>query len=315
MQDDTVASLSYAILMDGKIFLSEALGYSDYQNKIKADTSTIYRIGSITKPITAFLMMQMIEKGYFKLDDKIEDYLPEVKNLIGYSDSTKITFRQLATHYSGLPFNPDLEDAALGPIEHWEDKVIEGLSVTSFQYKPNEKYSYSNYGYGILGLAISRAVGRPFIELVQEYIFSPLKMGNTYFVLPNDKLSQLAIGTMKKGYEQYYEIYNKEQKGRGYKVPVGGVYSTCNDYAKFMQAIMGVSKTKILSDKNLELMLSIGIGYGHKGSNYGYTTAFAIDKKFNNGVILMRNYYPEYGYRDFTKDFLDQLSKTEEIKY
>lgn len=315
MQDDTVASLSFAIVIDGKIVLSEALGYADHQNKIKADTSTIYRIGSITKPITAFLMMQMIEKGYFKLDDKIEDYLPEVKNLIGYSDSTKITFRQLATHYSGLPFNPDLEGAAIGPIEQWEEKVIAGFSVTSFQYKPNEKYSYSNYGYGILGLAISRAVDRPFIELVQENIFSPLKMDNTYFVLPNDKLSHLAIGTMKKGYEQYNEIYIKEQNGRGYKVPVGGVYSTPYDYAKFMQAIMGISKAKILSDKSLELMLSIGIGYGHKGSNYGYTTAFAIDKKFNNGVILMRNYYPEYGYRDFTKDFLDQLSNTEEKKY
>jgi CubicO group peptidase (beta-lactamase class C family) len=254
----------------------------------------------------------MIEKGYFGLDDKIEDYLPEVKNLIGYSDSTKITFKQLATHFSGLPFNPNLEGAAIGPVEYWEEKLIEGLQVTSFQYKPNEKYSYSNFGYGILGLAISRAVGRPFIELVQENIFSPLKMNNTYFILPNDKVNHLAVGTMKKGYENFNAIYLLEQKGRGYKVPVGGVYSTPNDYAMFMQAIMGVSKVRILSDKSLALMLSIGIGYGHQGTNYGYTTAFTIDKRFNNGVILMRNYYPEYGYRDFTKSFLEQLNQAEE---
>jgi CubicO group peptidase (beta-lactamase class C family) len=311
MRDDTVASLSFAILIDGKIVVSDAIGYADYQNKIKADSNTIYRIGSITKPITAFLMMQMAEKGYFKLDDKVEDYLPEVKRLIGYSDSTKITFKQLATHYSGLPFNPDLENAALGPIEHWEEKVIEGLAVTSFQYKPDETYSYSNYGYGILGLAISRAVGRSFTELVQENIFSPLQMDNTSFVMPSNKLNHLAVGTMKKGFENCIDIYLLEQKGRGYKVPVGGIYSTPCDYAKFMQAIMGLSKTSILSDKSREMMLSIGIGYGHKGSNYGYTTAFAIDRKLKNGVILMRNYFPEYEYQNFTKDFVDHLSRAE----
>jgi CubicO group peptidase (beta-lactamase class C family) len=320
MQDDTVASLSYCILIDGKIVFSEAIGYADCQNKIKADTNTIYRIGSITKPITAFLMMQMIEKGYFKLDDKIEDYLPEVKNLIGYSDSTRITFRQLARHRSGLPINPGLDGAASGPIEQWEDKVIAAIPTTSFIFKPDEKFSYSNFGFGILGLAISRAVGKPFMELVQENIFSPLKMNSTFFIMPNDKWSRLATGTMKQGYEQYKDVPVIEQKGRGYKVPVGGVYSTPNDYAKFIQALMGKSEVKILSDENCKLIKTIGIGVrvadfqndfvliGVEGSNVGYTTAFAFDRKYNNGVILMRNYYPEYGYREYTKDFLEQLN-------
>jgi CubicO group peptidase (beta-lactamase class C family) len=327
MQDDTMASLSFAILIDGKIVLSEAFGYADYQNKIKADTTTIYRIGSITKPITAFLMMQMAEKGFFNLDDKIEDYLPEVKNLIGYSDSTKITFKQLARHRSGLPFSPGLEGAASGPIEHWEDKVIEAIPTTSFIFKPDEKFCYSNFGFGILGLAISRAFGKPFMELVQKNIFEPLKMNSTFFIMPNDKWCRLATGTMKKGYEQYKEVPIIEQKGRGYKVPVGGVYSTPNDYARFMQALMGKSEIKILSDDNCELIKTIGIGVrvadfhndfvliGVEGTNVGYTTAFSFDRETNNGVILMRNYYPEYGYRDFTKDFLDQLSKTKEKKY
>jgi CubicO group peptidase (beta-lactamase class C family) len=321
MQDDTMASLSYAILIDGKVVLSEAIGYADYQNKIKADTNTIYRIGSITKPITAFLMMQMAEKGYFTLDDKVEDYLPEVKNLIGYSDSTAITFKQLARHRSGLPSDPGLEGAAIGPIEHWEDKVIEAIPTTSFISKPDEKFSYSNFGFGILGVAISRAVGKSFIELVQENIFIPLKMNSTFFIIPEDKWSRLATGTMKKGYEQYKDVPLIEQKGRGYKVPVGGLYSTPNDYAKFMQALMGMSEIKTVSDDNCKLIKTIGIGVrvadfhndfvliGVEGTNVGYTTAFSFDRKTNNGVILMRNYFPEYGYREFTKDFLEQLNK------
>jgi CubicO group peptidase (beta-lactamase class C family) len=253
--------------------------------------------------------------------------LPEVKNLIGYSDSTKITFKQLARHRSGLPFSPGLEGAASGPIEHWEDKVIEAIPTTSFIFKPDEKFCYSNFGFGILGLAISRAFGKPFMELVQKNIFEPLKMNSTFFIMPNDKWCRLATGTMKKGYEQYKEVPIIEQKGRGYKVPVGGVYSTPNDYARFMQALMGKSEIKILSDDNCELIKTIGIGVrvadfhndfvliGVEGTNVGYTTAFSFDRETNNGVILMRNYYPEYGYRDFTKDFLDQLSKTKEKKY
>jgi len=313
MQDDTVASLSYAILIDGKIVLSEALGYADYQDKIKADTSTIYRIGSITKPITAFLMMQMIEKDYFKLDDKIEDYLPEVKNLIGYSDSTKITFRQLATHTSGLPFNPDNNDASIGPIDKWEDKVIEAIPYTSFKFKPGEKESYSNYGYAILGLAISRAVKQPYIDLVYNKIFIPLKMYNSYFIVPDDKINQLSAGTMTKSYEQYKDVPTMEHKGKGFHVPAGCVYSTPNDFSKFMQALMGVSNTKIIRDSTLALMKSMQIGLGHGGSTAGYTALYIIDDKTKNGVIIMRNYFPEYGYRDYTKRFMEELTRIEKI--
>lgn len=309
MQNDTLASLSVAVLINGKVEWSEAFGYADSKNKILADTNTIYRIGSLTKPITAFLMMQMIDEGYFKLDDRIEDFFPEIKKLIGYSDSTRITFRQLATHTSGLPFNPDNNNASIGPIDKWEDKVIEELPYTSFKFKPGEKESYSNYGYAILGLAISRAVKQPYINLVHNKIFLPLKMFSSYFSVPDNKVNFLSVGTMDKSYEQYKDVPEMEHKGKGFHVPAGCVYSTPNDFAKFMQAIMGVSKTKILSDSTLRLMKSIGIGLGHNGSTAGYTASYVIDDKTNNGLIIMRNYFPEYGYRNYTKGFLERLRK------
>ncbi len=324
MLADTMTSLSYVVLIDGKIVLEEAIGYADYENKIPADTNTLYRIGSITKPITAFLMMQMIEKGYFKLDDKIEDYLPEIKNLTGYSDSTKITFRQLVTHTSGLPFEPGLKDAALGPVEFWEEKLLAAIPVTSLQSRPGEKVRYSNFGFGILGLAISRAAGKPFMELVQKNIFDPLKMTNTFFILPDDKSGQLAAGIMKSSFAKYKDLPEIERKGRGYKVPVGGIYSNPKDYAKFVQALMGVSEPKILSDAECDLMKEKKLGIwsttiskdfillGHYGTNAGYTTAFVFDKKYKNGVVLMRNFFPDYGYRKYTKDFLELLNLASE---
>jgi CubicO group peptidase (beta-lactamase class C family) len=308
MHDDTLASLSVAVLIDGKIGWSDAFGYADSKNKIFADTNTIYRIGSLTKPITAFLMMQMIDEGYFKLDDKIEDYFPEIKKLIGYSDSTKITFRQLATHTSGLPFNPDNPDASIGSIDKWEEKVIEEIPHTSFKFKPGEKESYSNYGYAILGLAISRAVKQPYIDLVCNKIFIPLKMYNSYFIVPDNKVNHLSAGTMTESYEQYKDVPAMEHKGKGFHVPAGCVYSTPNDFSKFMQVLMGVSNTKIIKDSTLALMKSMQIGLGHGGSTAGYTAFYIIDDKTKDGVIIMRNYFPEYGYRDYTKRFMAALT-------
>src|SRR5688572_9738629 len=85
LADSIEGSMSVAIVKDNKIIYSRAFGYSDRKTKALADTSTIYRTGSITKSFTAFLMMQLVEEGIIKLNDPVEMYLPEVKNLIGYS--------------------------------------------------------------------------------------------------------------------------------------------------------------------------------------------------------------------------------------
>src|SRR5688500_20027211 len=102
LKDDGLeGSISAAIIKGDKIVWSKAFGYADKERKILDDTGTIYRTGSISKSFTAFLMMQLVEEGLIKLDDPIELYLPEIKKLKGYSDSTRITFHQLSSHTSG----------------------------------------------------------------------------------------------------------------------------------------------------------------------------------------------------------------------
>src|SRR5688572_2949670 len=195
IKDDGIeGSISAAIVRNDKIMWSKAFGYADREMRTPADTNTIYRTGSISKSFTAFLMMQLVEEGLIKLDDPIELYLPEIKKLKGYSDSTRITFHQLSSHTSGLIREPELEGAAKGPIENWEDKIIQSIPKTSFQSKPGEKFSYSNIGYGILGLSLSRAVKTPFLELMKDKIFIPLKMNSSYFQIPNDITPRLAQG-------------------------------------------------------------------------------------------------------------------------
>ncbi|WP_025667083.1 serine hydrolase domain-containing protein [Aquimarina megaterium] len=307
LEDDNVkGNISIAIVKGDSIIWSGAYGLVDINTNTKADSTTIYRIGSISKSFTAFLMMQLVQDGTIELDEQIEKYLPEISELSGYSDSTKITFLQLASHTSGLIREPNLEKAASGPIGEWESKVLKSIPKTSFQSKPGEKYSYSNIGFGILGLALSRAAKKSFIELVKDKIFNPLNMNNSYFIVPKNKIVNLAKGMKHKSIGEINTQSKLEHKGRGYKVPNGGIYSTPIDLAKFIACNMGL--VEILSQKNLAIMQrnhtpngNYGLGFflyqdntistvGHGGGVAGYTCSLQFEKESQYGVILMRNY-------------------------
>jgi CubicO group peptidase (beta-lactamase class C family) len=313
VKDDHInGSISAAIVKNNKMIWSKAFGPSNINGHVLANTQTIYRAGSIAKSFTAFLMMQLVQDGTIELDNPIELHFPQIRELEGYSDSTKITFRQLASHTSGLIREPKLEKADSGPIEEWENKVIQSIPTTSFENKPGEKFSYSNIGYGILGLALSRAANQPFIKMIEEKIFKPLKMENSFFVVPQHQLENLSqgIGGGPFGDEENdIEGPKNEHRGRGYKVPNGGIYSTPADLGKFLMSNLG--NPNILDKKYLEMMHtnqtpektyhSYGLGFQlyqdpaikiveHSGGVLGYSAYFGFEKDFGYGVIIMRNY-------------------------
>ncbi|MCH2083491.1 MAG: beta-lactamase family protein [Saprospiraceae bacterium] len=313
LEDDNIdGSISAAIVHNNKIIWSKTFGFTDRITKIEADSNTIYRVGSVTKSFTALLMMQLEEDGILNIEEPIEKYLPEIKKLDGYADSTKITFKQLAAHTSGLEREPQLESVFSGGVDEWEQKLLEAIPKTSFQSKVGEKYSYSNIGYGILGLALARAANKPYTTLVEEKIFKPLQMENTHFSIPKQKLKQLAKGMEGGPFgELNIDTPQKEHLGRGYKVPNGAIYSTPNDLAKFMMGTMGFYD--LLEESKLEVMQkpaiiqneawwqSYGLGFrllrdsilstaGHTGAISGYTANFMFEKEQGFGVVIMRNY-------------------------
>jgi CubicO group peptidase (beta-lactamase class C family) len=321
--DNLHGSISVAIIKNDRLIWAGAYGYADKENNIIADSTTIYRIGSITKTFTATLLMQLIEERKIKLDDPVENYLPEIKNLNGYADAGKITFRQLASHTSGLKREPDMHNADVGPLEQWENKVLACIPKTSFNSKPGQEFLYSNIGVAILGLALSRVTGVPYIQMVQEGIFTPLHMDDTFFALPDDKRARLAEGLSnnEKGDKVNTELPLQEIKGRGYRVPNGGIFSTPGDLSKFVLSLMG--KPPLLTAESRKEMQNIPDGgkkYGlglmiinnqhwnviwHNGSVPGYTSQFLIDQQSGYAVILMRNY--NFGSTDLEKAALGLL--------
>jgi CubicO group peptidase (beta-lactamase class C family) len=311
--EDSIGSISAGVVVGRKVVWTNGFGWADIERKIPTSTGTIYRTGSISKSFTAVLMMLMIEEGHFKLDDPVEKYFPEINNLADRPENAEpITFRYLASHTAGLIREPRLKGAASGPISLWEDRVLASIPKTSYRSLPGEKYSYSNIGFGILGLAVSRAVGRPFTVLVKEHIFDPLGMRSSFFILSENHHPQLAMGYVH-GRDGSVNAGPpaREHEGRGYKVPNGGIYSTVGDLLKFVAAMTGSLTPNIFSEgTRLELITrqtpeegsGYGLGFsintdedgftsiGHGGSVAGYNAGMIFDAETKIGVVIFRNY-------------------------
>jgi CubicO group peptidase (beta-lactamase class C family) len=313
LRDDNVnGTISAAIVRRDETIWAKAFGSANRNGNRAADTKTIYRAASIAKSFTAFLMMLMVQDGTIALDQPVEEHLPEIRELEEYSDSTKITFHQLASHTAGLIREPKLEKADAGPIEEWQSKVLQSILKTSFESKPGERLSDSNIGYAILGVALSRAGNKPFLQLVEERIFQPLHLDNSFYVVPEHKRQNLAQGLGGGPFgdtEINLEGPENEHRGRGYKVPNGGLYSTPSDLAKFIMCNLGYAP--LLDGKHLDLMHnnqtpetsyhSYGLGFelykdpfihiaGHAGSVWGYTSYFGFEKECHYGTVIRRNY-------------------------
>lgn len=311
--EDGVGSISAGVVVGNDLVWAKGFGWADIERKIPADKETIYRTGSISKSFTAVLMMQMAEDGFFGLDDPVEKYFPAINNLSKKPEnSPSITFRHLASHTAGLNREPKLRDAARGPISQWENKILSSIPQTSFRSSPGEQYSYSNIGFGILGLAVSRASGTPFIELVREHIFEPQGMKSSFFILTAEYLPHMAMGYVKrKEGTVSAEFPALEHAGRGYKVPNGGIYSTVGDLAKFIAGMTGAAPLKLFSEETrLEILKrqtpegggGYGLGFsiridkegfqtiGHGGSVAGYNASMIFEPKSKIGVIIFRNY-------------------------
>ena len=311
--EDDVGGITAAITRGDQVIWSRGFGWADRERRTPAQANSIYRVGSISKSLTAVAMMQLAERGVLNLDDPLRRHLPEADGFVNETDQpATITLRHLASHTAGLIREPRLAGAASGPIDAWQDKVLESIPHTAIFQAPGTGYLYSNIGFGSLGLAISRAVGRPFRELVQTELFDPLGMSSSTFVLSDQQRRRLARGYANRGDGSIdAEQPEREHAGRGYKVPNGGWYTDVADLARFMALAMG-EKPEVLGARAARSLGEIqtpeepdrgyGLGFsirpaddgsimmGHGGSVAGYTAQIWFHPETRLGVVLLRNY-------------------------
>ncbi len=325
--EDGAGAVSVAVFRGDEVTWAKGWGWADIENEVPATAETIGRTGSISKTFTAALMTVLAERGLLDLDDPVAEYLPEIRELRDPPvDPGTITFRQLASHTAGLEREPALEGAASGPIQRWEEKVLASIPTTGFRTPPGTEYAYSNIGFGMLGLALSRAAGVPFMELMETLIFRPLGMEDSFFVLAEpDHIARMSVGYHRDRDtgEVSAERATREHFGRGYKVPNGGVYSTVGDLATFAAALMGRTDVALLSEGSRREMLTAqapaegyGLGLsirevdgvqvvGHGGSVAGYNAALVFDPETGLGVAMLRT----TGYDPPARELLVELAR------
>jgi CubicO group peptidase (beta-lactamase class C family) len=313
IDDKRIAGAVTLVMRHGQVAFFKAQGMQDREAGKPMRPDTIFRICSMSKPITSVAVMILYEEGYFLLEDPISKYLPEFKNpkvLVKPANggepytipaTREITIRDLLRHTSGLTYN---WNADLGPL-YKEANVAHGmlpydgtiadsvarLAKQPLLFSPGDRWEYS-LSVDVLGRLVEVVSGKPFDEFLRAQIFEPLGMKDTYFFPPDSKLDRLATAYTyydDKGLNRFPDTpvtegpftYSADYPYRGPKKLFSGgagLTSTAADYARFCQMMLEGGKlgnTRILSRKSVELMTHDQLG--KIGTDQSFGLGFGIE--------------------------------------
>jgi serine beta-lactamase-like protein LACTB len=304
MATTSVPGLSAAVVLDGHPEWSAGFGMADLENFVPATPATLFRLASISKPITATAVLQLWERGKLDLDAPIQKYCPAFPQ-----KESPITTRQLLGHLGGIRwYNPDHHnDVPIDSARHFTS-MEESLTVFEndpLAAKPGTKFVYSTYGYTVIGCVLEGASGQKYSDFVAENIFRPAGMNVTrtddfFAVIPHRA----------RGYHQEANgaVLNAGVLDSSYKVPGGGWLSSADDVASFAIAILA---DRLLKPATRELMWTPGktasgepidyaLGwhtqnkyglalYSHTGGQQGTSTSILLAPERKAGIVVLTN--------------------------
>jgi CubicO group peptidase (beta-lactamase class C family) len=296
----------------GEIAQVNTLGFQDREAKIPMKRDTIFRVASMSKPMTSVAALTLVEQGKMALTDPIEKWLPEFANpkVLNKPDSALndvhaaprgITVLDLLTHRSGLayPFTaqgplatalkPFMIEALGGPptVDDW----IKQLAALPLAFDPGTQWNYS-FSDDVLGALIGRVSGQSFGDYLQSHLFGPLGMRDSGFWLPKEKQGRLAA------------LYAEDETGK--RVPVahpaqeappkfasggGGLLSTADDYLKFGRMLLGrgrLGDVRILSPVSVALMTTNWLTPEQRRTS-GFTPNFWAGQGYGFGVSIVED--------------------------
>ena len=311
--------LSGAVVMiaqDGEIQMTQSLGYQNVEDQVPMRDDTIFRIFSMTKPITGTALMMLYDEGKFTLDDAVEKHLPELAGMevfVSQNDDGSwvtepadhpMTVRELMSHTGGLLYTPPLSQ---GPIanayfqagimntpNYTLAESIPALGDIPLDYQPGTQWVYS-ISVDVQGYLIEKLSGKTFDVFLQERLFDPLGMVDTGFYVKSDNASRLS--------RQYNPGQNgtltRTDNGSFLNPPKflsggGGLTSTAADYMKFAQMHLNggeLNGNRLLSEEAVQLMRSNqlpdavpNIGQLYPGNVFGLDFAVVNDSAAHQGA-------------------------------
>lgn len=233
VEREHVPGAAWGIVVDGMLAHVGTVGYRDVATRAPVDSSTVFRIASMTKSFTAMAIVRLRDEGKLSLDDPVERYVPELRALAyPTSDSRPITIRDLLTHAAGFPEDNPWGDRQLAITDQEMSQLMR--AGIPFSNAPGTAYEYSNYGFAILGRIVANVSGMPYREYVERHILRPLGMTSTTLSPESVPPSRLALG-----YRWEDEQWKLEpQLPDGAFGAMGGMLTSLGDLGRYVGAFL-----------------------------------------------------------------------------
>ena len=241
LQKQGVPGFTVAVGTNGRVVYSRGFGKADLENNVPMMAEALIRTGSIAKSISAVAAMTLVEAGQLDLDAPIQKYCKEFP-----TKPWPITTRQLLSHTAGIRHYRGTEP---DNTAHYA-RMSDGFSIfanDSLLFQPGTHFSYSTYGYTVVGCVIEGASGRSYYDYVHEHVLIPAGMTHTVV----DKLATIIPHRVRGYHGKESNITNAGLMDGSYKIPGGGLVSTSEDLVRFGLALMS---GKILKPRTLEDM-------------------------------------------------------------
>ena len=319
METNHIPGIAAAAFKSGKVVWTGTYGFGSIESETPVTKNTLFQIASISKPVTATILMSLYAEGAFGLDDDVNAYLPfDVRN--PNFPEMPITFRQLLRHRSSIAddydyYAPYWQEANGDPTTILGEYLKSYLAVGGSAYSAEKNFTeagpdaspyYCNTCYALLGYLAETISGEPFEKLSEEVLFTPLNMTDTGWFLRDLEGKDIAMPyryATEEGFVPYGHV--------GYPDwPAGQLRSSINDFARFMAAytnngitedgrnVIDVDIVDTLSPRSphqgfhtwFQHGLSNGeVVYAHNGADLGVNTIILMDRVANKGVVVFAN--------------------------
>jgi CubicO group peptidase (beta-lactamase class C family) len=320
-QKNNVPGVAVAFIENGKIAWIQGLGYADLESKTPVTAKTIFNIGSISKVVSAWGFMQLVEKGYIRLDDPVNPSLTRWKLPSSSYDISKVTLRRILSHTAGLSvhgYGGSEQGTPLLTLEESLDgKTKRNRESVRLISEPGTKWEYSGGGYTLAQLLLEEKTKEKFADYMTKNIFNPLGLNHTNYQWTDE---------MKAASASAYDTLGKPIKNRIFtEQAAAGLQTTISDLAHFAELSLTADPkflNQVLKPETIQLMEQpvlpssdegeSGLGYrfmnyegfrtmGHTGENAGWSAALFLHSSTKSGLIVLCNgsngdrvWYPVY---------------------
>jgi CubicO group peptidase (beta-lactamase class C family) len=304
MAAHSVPGLSAAVVLDGQPAWSSGYGMADLENFVPATPATLFRLGSISKPLTATAVLQLVERDKLDLDAPVQKYCPAFPQ-----KDSPISTRELLGHLGGIRhYNGDGKgDIPDDSARHFRtmEESLQVFAADPLVAKPGTEFHYSTYGYTVIGCVLEGAAGQKYVDYVRENVFRRAGMEHTQ---ADDFFAVVPHRTRWYHQDKSGAVQNAGVLDSSYKIPGGGLISSADDMASFEAAMLA---DKLLKRATRDIMWTAqkaadgkstgyGLGWGieskhglflaaHTGGQQGTSTSLLIVPERRAGVVVLSN--------------------------